>query len=58
MELTFTKLNGTATVVSEKVHFHEIAVILQEWKSQSAVIRIALFVPQKSSKTGFRFKRK
>jgi hypothetical protein len=28
MELSFANLNGTAMVASEKVHFHEIAVIL------------------------------
>jgi hypothetical protein len=27
MELSFAKVNGYAMVVSEKVHFHEIAVI-------------------------------
>jgi hypothetical protein len=28
MELSFANVNGSAMVVSEKVHFHEIAVIL------------------------------
>jgi hypothetical protein len=48
MELSFANLNGTAMVVSEKVHLHEIAVILDSrcktLKNQSAVLRIALFV--------------
>jgi hypothetical protein len=47
MELSFAKVNGDATVISERVHFHEIAVILealQDWNNQSAVVRIALFV--------------